>query len=140
MDDKAIIEARRRAEKAVEGMTDPALKVKAFEQVFGKLLGSAETADALVGEPKSRGRRAAGAAPNPKESESLPGRLLRLRGDGFFAEQRTLSEIREELRSRGWHYPLTTLSGAMQKCVRSRELRRERGRVGNKRIWKYANI
>jgi hypothetical protein len=139
MDDKAIIEARKRAEKAVEGMTDPALKVKAFEQVFGKLLSSVDAGDSRADEHQPRPRRAGRVTTLPKESDSLPGRLLRLREDGFFAEQRSLSEIREELGSRGWHYPLTTLSGAMQKCVRSRELRRERGKVGNKKIWKYAN-
>lgn len=139
MDDKAIVEARRRAEKAVEGMSDPDLKVKAFEQVFAKLLENATgRADAPPGD---RRRQTPKSAQNSKGADggTLTERLLALKADGFFDEQRSLSEVQEELRSRGWHYPVTTLSGIMQRFVRTRELRRERAKVGNKKIWKYAN-
>jgi hypothetical protein len=60
--------------------------------------------------------------------------------EGFFHSQRTLSEIRQELGARGWHYPVTTLSGAMQKLTRRRSLRRERVLVDRKRVWKYSDI
>jgi len=139
MDDKAIIEARKRAEKAVEGMADESLKVKAFEQILGKLLDRLE--DKYTTAQSSRGktsRRHPAAIAAPPSQDTLGGRLLTLRRDGFFRDQRILSDVRDELASRGWHYPLTTLSGAMQKLVRRRDLRRERAKVGNKRIWKYA--
>jgi len=42
------------------------------------------------------------------------GRILAIRSEGFFKTQRSLGEVRESLGSRGWHYPLTTLSGVMQ--------------------------
>lgn len=140
MDDKLIIDARKKAEKAVEGMSDPSLKLKAFEQIFARLLDSAG-----VGESSSARRTAAPprkpvrAPGTPGQAASLTDRLLVLRGDGFFGSQRTLTDIREELGSRGWHYPLTTLSGAMQNLVRNRELRRERVKNGNRRTWRYAN-
>jgi hypothetical protein len=139
MDQRAIIEARKKAELAVEGMTDPALRLKAFEQIFARLLEGNETKEqARTAERKRPGapvrRQARGSRP-----ETLPGRLLALKDEGFFKAQRTLSEIREELGSQGHHYPLTSLSGAMQSLVRNRELRRERVKSGAKKTYKYAN-
>ncbi len=136
MDDKSIIEARIRAERAVEGMKDPSLKLKAFEQVFGKLLGMRESADSGAAFAPHESSR----SPRPASASTLAGRLQALQGDGFFTSQRTLSEIREELGSRGWHYPLTTLSGVMQRLVRRRELRRERVKEGSKKVWKYVRL
>ncbi len=139
MDQKAIIEARKKAEMAVEGMVDPALKVKAFEQVFAKLLEGSEAKE----QPRTAERKRSVARVKNEtlgsRPETLPGRLLTLKDEGFFKAQRTLSEIREELGSRGHHYPLTSLSGAMQGLVRNRELRRERVKSGAKRTYKYAN-
>src|SRR5580704_3381721 len=123
MDQKAIIEARKKAEMAVEGMADPALKLKAFEQIFARLLEGNETKE----QTRTGGRKRPGARVGKhtlgSRPENLPGRLLTLKDDGFFKAQRTLSEIREELGSRGHHYPLSSLSGAMQALVRNRELR-----------------
>jgi alkanesulfonate monooxygenase SsuD/methylene tetrahydromethanopterin reductase-like flavin-dependent oxidoreductase (luciferase family) len=138
MDQKAIVEARKRAESAVEGMADPSLKLKAFEQIFAKLLDGADPSE----RPTITSRRPSGRARTPavaSRPETLIGRLRALRDDGFFGSQRTLSDIREELGSRGFHYPLTTLSGVMQKLVRNRELRRERVKSGRKKTYKYAN-
>jgi alkanesulfonate monooxygenase SsuD/methylene tetrahydromethanopterin reductase-like flavin-dependent oxidoreductase (luciferase family) len=138
MNQKSIVEARKKAESAVEGMADPSLKLKAFEQIFAKLLDGADPSE----RPPIAGRRRSGRARTTavaSRPETLTGRLLALRDDGFFGSQRTLSDIREELGSRGFHYPLTTLSGVMQKLVRNRELRRERVKSGAKRTYKYAN-
>jgi hypothetical protein len=138
MDHKEIVDARKKAELAVEGMTDPSLKVKAFEQIFARLLDATETRE----RPATSGRRRPGRGRAPaaaSRSDTLLGRLLVLRDDSFFKSQRSLSDIREELGSRGFHYPLTTLSGAMQRLVRNRELRRERVKSGAKKTYKYAN-
>jgi hypothetical protein len=140
VDQKAIIEARKKAEMAVEGMADPALKLKAFEQIFARLLEGDEVKEQSRAAEGRRsvarvGKRTLGPRP-----ETLPGRLLALKDEGFFRAQRTLSEIREELGSRGHHYPLTSLSGAMQSLVRNRELRRERVKSGAKKTYKYANV
>ena len=138
MDQKTIIEARKRAELAVDGMSDPSLKIKAFEEIFSRLLdevgkGKPDGIRLRKGSAKTQTRSA------PGRQGTLTGRLLALREDGFFGVQRSLSDIREELGSRGFHYPLTTLSGAMQKLVRNRDLRRERVKSGAKRTFKYAN-
>jgi hypothetical protein len=47
-----------------------------------------------------------------------------LKGEEFFESPRGLGDIREKLDDMGHHYPLTTLSGAMQNQARSRQLRR----------------
>jgi hypothetical protein len=126
-------------QKAVDGMADPSLKVKAFEEIFARLLDEVGKGQREGGRqrkvPNKTGTRSA-----PGRPGTLTGRLLALREDGFFGAQRSLSEIREELGSRGFHYPLTTLSGAMQKLVRNRELRRERVKSGAKKAYKYANV
>ncbi len=140
MDPKAIIEARKTAEKSVEGMADPSLKVKAFEQIFAKLLAAIDRDEPTVSggarRPTRRRPQIPGSARHPS---TLSGRVLVLRDDGFFGTQRSLSNIREELASRGFHYPLTTLSGAMQKLVRDRDLRRQRVASGKKKSFKYTN-
>jgi hypothetical protein len=138
LDHKSIIEARKRAESAVDGMADAALKVKAFEQVFARLLDEIGTDQRRAGrQRKVPDQTATRSAPGRKGT--LTARLLSLREDGFFGTQRSLSDVREELGSRGFHYPLTTLSGAMQKLVRNRELRRDRVKSGAKKTYKYAN-
>lgn len=137
MDAKKVVALRREAEKAVADMPDGGLKLKAFEVILGHLLGGVGV---LAGpsittgkEPKGKGTR------EGVPARSIGGRILVLRDEGFFKIQKTIGEVREELKAHGWHYPLTTLSGRLQALVRQGKLRRERAKQGNKRIWKYSN-
>ena len=134
MNETQLIQARQKAERAVKRMADGPLKVAAFQTILQELLRSLE--------PEERGVPRQRRPPVPKEQqepETLAGRIVAIRSEGFFQEQRSLSDVREALRSRGWHYPLTSLSGAMQALVQQRELRRERVTTGKKRTWKYSN-
>jgi len=127
-----LIQARKRAERAVEDMDEGPLKVAAFQTILAKLISDAAPTDRTSAE--------VGAPTGPvKQPDSLSGRVLTIKAEGFFKAQRGLGEVREELGSRGWHYPVTTLSGVMQGLVRQRELRRERISDGKKRAWKYSN-
>src|SRR5438876_1207081 len=47
-----------------------------------------------------------------------------LKEDEFFKPPKGLGELRAKFADMGHHYPLTTLSGAMQKQVKARRLRR----------------
>lgn len=47
-----------------------------------------------------------------------------LKADVFFKPPKGLGEIRAKLADMGYHYPLTTLSGVMQKQAKTRQLRR----------------
>jgi len=133
MKEDPLVRARKRAERAVEGMGDGPLKVAAFQAILGKLLNELDSDDS--GGPISiKASSYAGRHP-----DTLNGRVLAIRGEGFFKMQRSLSEVREALGSRGWHYPLTTLSGVMQALVRKGQLRRERASAGKKKVWRYSD-
>lgn len=47
-----------------------------------------------------------------------------LKGEDYFRSPRGLGDVRNKLADMGHHYPVTTLSGAMQKLTRKRQLRR----------------
>ena len=89
---------------------------------------------------KKRRRISAIAKATDLNATSCSTRILALGGEGFFAAQRTIAEVRSELASHGWHYPLTTLSGRLQSLVQQRSLRRERVKDGRKKVWKYSNV
>lgn len=55
---------------------------------------------------------------------NLPGLIGSLKEEGFFKKPHTLSEIRMKLKDLGHNYPRTSLSAAMQRQTRSRNLRR----------------
>lgn len=140
MDAKRLVEVRKQAEDAVQGMADGDMKVKAFEVILAHLLsgGVAAPVPSVVprkGELGSEKKQGGGRAPKATAS----GRVLVLRDEGFFKTQRTIGEVREELSAHGWHYPVTSLSGPLQSLVRQQELRRVRVTDGGKKIWKYSN-
>jgi len=139
MDAKKLIELRKQAEKAVAEMPDGELKVKAFEVILSHLLGSSPVSETTKGAQESRPARAARTKAEGTSAKSIGGRILVLGDEGFFKTQKTIGEVREELKAHGWHYPLTTLSGRLQSLVQQKKLRRERASQGNKKIWKYSN-
>ena len=130
MADDSLVQARKRAERAVTGMAEGPLKTAAFQTVLAKLLADGDAGEQI--QPTPSKARSGG----KQQPRTLTERILAIRSEGFFKPQRSLSEVREALGSRGWHYPLTTLSGVMQALVRRRELRRERVSMGNKQVWK----
>lgn len=137
MDAKKLIDLRKQAEKAVSDMPDGEVKVKAFEVILSHLLSGSEkprkSAEDTVVKPTKKQKA------ETAQAGSIRGRILVLRDEDFFKNQKTISEVREELRAHGWHYPLTTLSGSLQALVQQRKLRRERAKQGKKKIWKYSN-
>ena len=138
MDAKRLIALRVQAERAVSNMPDGELKLKAFEVILHHLLsGPGESTGSKPGETPSNAKTKL--HPEGTAAKSISGRILVLKDEEFFKTQKTIGEVREELKAHGWHYPLTTLSGRMQKLVQQHELRRERAKQGNKNIWKYSN-
>lgn len=137
MNAKQLVELRKQAEKAVAEMPDGEIKLKAFEVILGHLLEGSkpEAVPSAEAEKHPRPKRDRAAPP----TRSISGRILVLKDEGLFKNQRTIGEVREELRAHGWHYPLTALSGRLQVLVQQRKLRRERSKQGNKKVWKYSN-
>lgn len=137
MDVKKIVEIRKEAEKAVEGMPEGDLKIKAFEVIFNRLISEA---DGLISAPAvSLSNQAISEQKEPTSDKSLNGRILVLRNEGFFKIPKGISEIKEELSRHGWHYPPTTLSGNLQQLAQKSKLRRQRMKEGNSKIYKYSN-
>ena len=136
----ALVELRKQAEQAVHGMPDGALKVKAFETILAHLLSgsAAHTAETGNGNGKTRSKKSEAATKEPPRS--LAERILSLKAEGFFGSQKSIAEIRQELKKNGWHYPVTSMSGTLQSLVQKKHLRRERGDDEERRKgWKYSN-
>jgi hypothetical protein len=55
---------------------------------------------------------------------TIPSLVQDLKNEGFFKKTKSLGDIQRRLGELGYHYPLTTLSGAMQGEVKRRRLRR----------------
>ena len=134
METTKIIEARRKAEDSVKDMEEGHLKVKAFEVIFSKLLDPSTSKVLAARHTSASAREGRNHSP-----ASIAGRILMLREEGFFEQQRTISDIKEELRVRGWHIPVTTLSGRLQGLVQQKKLRREKISFNSKKVWKYSN-
>jgi hypothetical protein len=136
MNAKRLVELRKEAEKAVADMADGDLKVKAFEVILAHLMGTPE----VSAKPHTRGGTTTEVKPTRQaaKAKSASARILVLRDEGFFRNQKTISEISEELAAHGWHYPLTSLSGTLQGLAQRQELRRVRSKKGNKRVYLYS--
>lgn len=119
-------------------VADQDLRGRAFEVILAHLL---ERSVILKSSQASKG---ASSKLTGKTKESTPntlqGRIQALKDDDFFKSQRTLGDVRGELRTKGWHYPATSISGPLQHLVRLRELRREQINDGKKKVWMYSNF
>jgi len=84
--------------------------------------------------PKKRANRDKSRDKRKKPSKiGVIGRIREIIKDDFFKEQKDLKEIRKELEQKGHIYPVTSLSPALIRLVRSRELRR----IKRNKIWTY---
>ncbi len=68
-----------------------------------------------TGKAKTRGRAG---------KVTIPTLVEELKNEGFFKKTKSLGDIKRRLGELGHHYPITTLSGAMQGEAKKRRLRR----------------
>jgi hypothetical protein len=142
MNTKTIVDLRKQAEEAVADMVEGPLKVKAFEVVLETLLAAEQgSASPLKGQKATLATESPTPGPKdqakPKTTTSCPERILVLRDEGFFKTPRTIGEIRDQLQVLGWTYPVTTLSGPLQRLAQRRELRRVPGQDANAGSYTY---
>ena len=138
-----LVDARKKAEAATDGMTDPDLRRTAFEVILKHLLEQSSSKPAyanaitgsLVPAAESRTIDQGHDAANPRSAAE---RIMALRDEGFFQTGRGIGEIRDELQAHGWMYALTAISGPLMKLVRQRVLRRMMSGDGKKNF-KYFN-
>ena len=144
METEILTAAILKAEQAARNVTDSALREKAFEVVLNRLLVTElgrdiePRATRATGPAESRQSNQANYAFH-REPKTLSQRILALQSEAFFREPKSIGNVREGLGARGWHYPVTTISGVLQGLIQKRKLRRERVREGQKTPWKYSN-
>lgn len=86
----------------------------------------------------TRGKRTKTQKPKGRGEREAAGPLAYIRQikkEGFFKQKRTLSDVQKTLETRGYIYPVTSLSGPLLSLVRSREL----GRLKEEGVWKYVH-
>ncbi len=108
-------------------------KITTAEGIVVEVHGTPEEVSIVVERLRSGNRQAVGEHRQSKlrsKERDLSGRVLIpslvdvLREEEFFKTPRGLGEIRKKLADMGHHYPVTTLSGAMQSQAKRRQLRR----------------
>lgn len=119
------------AEAAVSDMEDTRLKVAAFQTILTKLLERRRDGVGASTAPELGDKRT-------KRTGGSTERILKLAGEGFFQQQRSLAEIQQGLADRGWHYPQPFLGTPLRRLVQRRALRRTMVTQGGKKLWKYS--
>lgn len=136
-----LIEAREQAEEAVAEMRDGDLKVRAFETILSHLLSAGVGGNNFEPAPGAVRSNTKAKTPMKASPKTTPERILFLKTEGFFNSQRSIAEIRSELKKSGWHYAVTALSGPLQSLVQKHDLRRENvDDGGGRKGWKYSNF
>jgi len=129
------------AEAAVSEMTDPALKQVAFGKILERLL-----AEANEGGPTQGARRSVSSTNEKTKGNEKAERkagpvayIEELVDEAFFAQPKSLLEVRVELSNRGHTLPSTSLSGPLQALCQRRRLRRTKQITDGKEVFVYSN-
>ena len=105
------------------------------EQIVAKYNEIIKRLDLAI--PKKRKKQVLKAPEEAKKSLSIRGRILSMKGDGFFESKRTLDEVKEELAKKGVSKPITTLSPYLTDLVQDNELKRDKKKTDNRTTWVY---
>ena len=89
-----------------------------------KIQGSPAEIHAVIQEWRSKQEKPATEQRGKSQRLQLVDLLANLIGAGFFKKPKDLAAVKTALEELGHHYPVTTLSGAMLRQVRKRNLRR----------------
>jgi len=73
----------------------------------------------------------------PRRGKRTEDLLIELKSDGFFREERTISQIRDALHAKGRIVKLTDLPPYLLKLVRDNVLKRKRKLIGKRKTWVY---
>ncbi len=65
--------------------------------------------------------------------------LTKLKEEGFFAQPRTLSDIKNKLKEFAVHYPSSTFPSYLNRLLGERILRRFKQKSGKGEVWTYVN-
>lgn len=137
MSTQELSEAIAKADKATQKLPE-SLRLIAFQTVLQELLqrGRIGMQSPPATEKPASSRKSA----SPAAGSGTTARLTALVEEGVFAEQRSLSDIRQILAERGFHYKLEELATPLTRLVRRKHLRRVRVSDGGKKTWRYSNF
>ena len=129
---------------AVKSVKDPELRRVAFEKILEHLLegGSSPAAPGKKASPKPKVSKRSSKRRTSSSGKGPKARLVALVEEDYFKKQRTIAEVKAELANRGFHIPLTSLSGPLQTLTRERRLRRQKVAAkgkGSKTTYAYSN-
>ncbi|HWX56419.1 MAG TPA: hypothetical protein VN176_17675 [Verrucomicrobiae bacterium] len=104
-------------------------KISMPDGISVEVNGTPEEVAAVVADLKAKfakfsSSRAAHIQPVRISRGEIPGLIETLKSEEFFRTPKRLSDVQKKLAELGHHYPVTTLSGAMQVQSQSRNLRR----------------
>ena len=71
------------------------------------------------------------------DKKSIEDLLIELKGEGFFNERKTISQILDAIHAKGRIAKITDLPKYLLKLVRNNVLKRERMEIGKKKTWVY---
>jgi hypothetical protein len=118
---------------------DPELRRVAYQKVLEELI-SAASKEKLPPAPSKTPSDSKKSPKKPKKRSGPTGRVQDLTEEGFFKKPKTIAQVKAELENRGYHIPLTSLSGPLQKLVQKRILRRNKVKAsGKKQTYAYSN-
>lgn len=128
-----FLQANKEAQDIVKSIEDPALRIAAYQIVLPRLLDRPQPSrpyldgkDTPGGNVSSKGRK----------SETKD-RILELRESGFFLEPKSPTEVRQRLRTDGYHHNPADVRMALLRLAQKKALRRlEDGTRG----FRYAQI
>lgn len=134
------------AESAVSSVKDAKLRQTAFQVVLEDLLTGDSKSSAphgrTSGKPRDRSREVdAGKGKGAKQSKGGTQTYVdELLSEGFFKKQRSIADLKAELEVRGYHIPVTSLSGPLQRMCKERKLRRQKVAKSESRpTYSYSN-
>jgi hypothetical protein len=137
MTDQQIEDVLQRAQ-ALSAKIDIDFRKIAFEAIVNSLLMSSASGNTGHASAPTKSKRSSGSVAH-KHPVTLGDRILSLRSDNFFAEQRGLNDVRDELKKSAWHHSMPAIGTAIAILVRRKELRREKVKKDQKTKWLYSN-
>ena len=130
------------AQQAVANVADESLRVAAFKVVLERLLQEREFEFSAISEKGTQAPRVHDAPKKkPKQPKGPKGRVEALIEDHFFAQQRTIGEVKDALAARSWYHKVGDLGITLVRLVQDKKLRRikEPEKEGGKLVWRYSN-
>jgi len=138
---KPYAELVSQAEEATSAVKDPELRRVAFERVLDDLLSGSGIATQSNERSAKRAGRSTDKPSKSRKPRGPKDHIRKLIEDRFFEKPKTIAEVKAELANRGYHIPVTSLSGPLQSLCRERVLRRNKaksGEKGKKPVYKYS--